>query len=1096
MANRGTDIFCTFVPIFSHPMEKRLFTLMLSVGMLLASSVLAQTAPNWLRYPAISPDGSQIAFTYKGDLYLVPSSGGKATQLTFHEAHDFKPVWSADGKQIAFASDRYGNFDVFIMNAAGGNATRLTYHSTDEMPYDFSSDDQKVIFGAARMDIAAHRQYPTGSQPELYQVSKSGGRIDQIWTIPAEYVQTSKDGSKMIYHDKKGGENEWRKHHQSGIARDIWMYDAAKNEHTMLTKFYGEDRNPVFSPDESEIFYLSEANGSYNVYSMPVANPAQTSALTSFSGFPVRFLSVSDNGLMSFSFDGELYTMKKGEEPKKLEVSISTQSISNPDNFIAINGGVQEMSLSPDGKEIAFIARGEVFVTSVDGSLTKRITNTPEQERFVEFAPDGKSIIYSSERDGKWQIFQSTKVRSEEPFFFASTLIKEESLVKLDADAYLSKFSPDGKKLAYVEGRRSLKILDLATKTTVTLMGPDLLFHMRDGDQYFTWSPDSKWLLASYRPTMTNSEVVLLDASGKEKMRKLTQSGYSDTNAKWVNDGKQLIWFTNRDGLRSYATSGRNEDDVYTLFFDQAAWDKFRLSKDEFDLLKEIEKANKPTEITDKSKTDKPESKDIKPIIFNWDGFEERKSRLTIHSSIMGDAVLSKDGEKLFYLSRFEKGMNLWSTNLRTKETKQEISLDANSGQLVWDKDQKNLFMLSGGSISKINPETMKRESIKVAGEMTFDKTAETAHLFEHIWLRTKGIFYTPDMHGIDWNAIKPEYQKYLPHIGNSYEFAEMISEMIGELNVSHAGARYSRSVPMADATSALGIFFDYSYSGSGIKITEVIKGGPLDKADIAVKAGMIIEKIDGELITADMDFAKLLNRKEDKFTLIEVLDPANQSRKQYTVKPISLGAENQLLYKRWVKKNQEEVEKLSGGKLGYVHIPGMSDGPYRNVYEDMMGKYFEKEGVVVDTRFNGGGDLVADLAMFFTGEPFLTYATADKVVGGEPTSRWTKPTLAMFNEANYSDGHCFACGYTDLKIGKTVGMPTPGTCSFAGWESLPDGSRWGAVPISAKNKAGEWLENNETRPQFEVKNMPGKIDMGIDQQLEKAVEELLKDIE
>ncbi len=461
----------------------------------------------------------------------------------------------------------------------------------------------------------------------------------------------------------------------------------------------------------------------------------------------------------------------------------------------------------------------------------------------------------------------------------------------------------------------------------------------------------------------------------------------------------------------------------------------------------------------------------------------------------MGDALLSKDGEKLFYLARFEKGMNLWSTNLRTKDTKLEISLDANSGLLAWDKDQKNLFILSDGSISKINPETMKRENIKIAGEMTFDRIAETGHLFEHVWLRTKGIFYTPEMHGIDWNAIKPAYQKHLAHIGNSYEFAELLSEMIGELNVSHGGARFIRAVPMADATGTLGIFYDYKHIGNGLKITEVIKGGPLDKADIDVKPGMIIERIDGELISADLDFAKLLNRKADKFSLIEVLDPSTNGRKQYTVKPITIVAENQLLYKRWVKKNQEEVERLSAGKLGYVHIPGMSDGPYRNVFEEIMGKYYEKQGVIVDTRFNGGGDLVADLAMFFTGEPFLTYATSDKIVGGEPTSRWTKPTLAMFNEANYSDGHCFACGYTDLKIGKTVGMPTPGTCSFAGWESLPDGTRWGAVPISAKNMAGEWLENNETKPQFQVKNMPGKIEAGIDQQLEKAVEELLKDV-
>lgn len=1056
----------------------------------------AQSTPQWMRYPAISPDGTQIAFTFKGDLYLVSSAGGKAQQITFHEAHDYKPVWSKDGKQIAFASDRYGNFDVFLMDAAGGPATRLTYHSNDEQPYDFSADDQYVIFGAARMDIAAHRQYPTGSQPELYQVPRKSGRVDQIWTIPAEYVQSNKDGSKLIYHDKKGGENEWRKHHQSGIARDIWMYDRASNSHSMLTSFYGEDRNPVFSPDESEIYYLSEANGSFNVFSMPISDPSKSTALTNFEGFPVRFLTISNSGLMSFSYDGELFTMTKGESPKKLEVSIQTQAISNPDNFIAINGGVREMVISPNGKEIAFIARGEVFVTSVDGSLTKRITNTPEQESFLEFSPDGKSVIYSSERNGKWSIYQSKKVRDEEPFFYASTLLAEEPLISLDQDAYEGKFSPDGKKIAYVEGRRTLKVMDLASKETVTLMTPEELFHMRDGDQYYTWSPDSKWLLATYRPTMANSEVVLLDVTGAQKMKNLTKSGYGDNSATWVNGGKQMLWFSNRDGMRSYATSGRSQDDVYSLFFDQEAWDKFTMSKEDFDLMKEIEKSNKKEEEGDKSKSDQKDDKKVEDITFDWEGLEERKARLTIHSSNLGDAVLSKDEEKLFYLTSFEKGMNLWSTNLRTKETKQEIALDASYGSLMWDQDQKNLFLLANGSISKINPESMKKENVKIAGEMTYDSNAERAYMFEHIWLRTKGIFYTPDMHGVDWDAAKVAYEKYLPSIGNSYEFAEMISEMIGELNVSHAGARYSRSIPMADETASLGIFWDYEFDGDGVKIEEVIVGGPLDKADLSIQPGMVIQKIDGVTLSADQDYAKFLNRKADKFTLLEIVDPSTGSSQQITIKPISLREENQLLYKRWVKKNQEEVAEASNGKLGYVHIPGMSDGPYRNVYEEMMGKYHDTDAVIVDTRFNGGGDLVADLAMFFTGEKFLTYATEDRDVGYEPTARWTKPTLAMFNEANYSDGHCFACGYTDLGIGKTVGMPTPGTCSFAGWESLPDGGRWGAVPISAKNKAGEWLENNETRPQFEVKNMPGKIDQGIDQQLEKAIEELLKEVE
>ena len=1060
--------------------------------------VFGQDSPKWIRYPAISPDGSQIVFTYKGDLYIVSSSGGDARQLTFHEAHDYKPVWSRDGNQIAFASDRYGNFDIFVMSPAGGAATRLTYHSNDEQPFEFSADDQSVIFGTSRMDIAEHRQYPTSSQPELYSVPRAGGRVDQVWTIPSEYVQSNKDGSKMLYHDKKGGENEWRKHHQSGIARDIWMYKKESNSHTMLTSFYGEDRNPVFSPDESEIYYLSEANGNFNVFAMNISNPKETAALTSLEKFPVRFLSISNDGLMSFSYDGELYTLKKGEEPKKLEVTIKTQAISNSDSYIEINGGVRDMSISPDGKEIAFIARGEVFVTSVDGALTKRITNTPEQEQFVEFGPDGKSVIYASERDNKWKIFQSTKMRAEEPFFFASTLIEEKPLISLEGEAYLPKFSPDGKKLAFVEDRRTLKVMDMASKETVTLMTPDQLFHMRDGDQYFTWSPDSKWLLATYRPTMANSEVVLLDASGKEEMRNLTKSGYGDDAAKWVNEGKQMLWFSNRDGLRSYATSGQSQNDVYTMFFDKSAWDKFTMSKEDFDLMKEIEKANKME--GEKGKDEKDEKKDhkdkaVEQLKFDWEGIEERKAKLTIHSSSLGDAVLSKDGEKLYYLAAFEKGMNLWSTDLRTKATKQELSLDASRGSLMWDKDQKNLFLLSNGTISKINPDGMKKEAIKISGEMTFDKDAERAYMFDHIWLRTKGIFYTPDMHGVDWEMAKVDYAKYLPHIGNSYEFAEMISEMIGELNVSHAGARYSRSIDLADETASIGIFWDYKFKGNGIKITEVIAGGPLDKSDLAIREGMIIEKIDGQLISPEADFAKFLNRKSDKFTLIELFNPETSERKQLTIKPISLREEGQLLYKRWVKINQNEVDSLSGGKLGYVHIPGMSDGPFRNVYEEMMGKYHDSDAVVVDTRFNGGGDLVADLAMFFTGEKFLTYATEAREVGYEPTARWTKPTLAMFNEANYSDGHCFACGYTDLNIGKTVGMPTPGTCSFAGWESLPDGGRWGAVPISAKNKAGEWLENNETRPQFEVKNMPGKIDQGVDQQLEKAVEELLKEV-
>ncbi|KOF01780.1 peptidase S41 [Roseivirga seohaensis subsp. aquiponti] len=1075
-------------------MKKQLITFL----MLVSVGLFAQNAPNWLRYPVISPDGTTIVFTYKGDLYKVSTNGGDATQLTFHESHDYMPVFSKDGKTIAFASDRYGNFDVFTMDIRGGEANRITFHSNDEQPFSFSADNKSVLFGALRQDLAEHRQYPHGSQSELYSVPVTGGRVDQVFTFPAEYVQVNKSGSQMVYHDKKGGENEFRKHQKSAIARDIWVYDKKADSHKMITSYEGEDRQPIYSQDEKSLYFLSEESGNFNVHKLSLDNPSARTQLTNFKTHPVRFLSMGGD-ILSFAYDGELYTMKEGQQPKKLSVNIVTQSKANTDKFVSINGGVGEMAISPNGKEIAFTARGEVFVTSVDGSLTKRITNTPEQESFVTFSPDGKSVVYASERDGRWSIFKTTRIReNEEPFFFASTLLKEEPLVQNKLDNYLPNFSPDGKKLAFIEGRRTLKVLDLASNNTTTLMTPEDLYHMGDGDQSFSWSPDSKWILFDWGKTLSNSEILLLAADGS-KRENLTESGYGDSNPKWVNDGKQMIWFSNRDGLKSYATSGSSQRDVYSMFFDQDAWDKYNLSKEDYDLMKEIEKATKKDEAEDKEKDkdkkDEKEKEKVKDLTFDWDDMKDHKVRMTIHSSSLGDAVLSKDGDKLYYLARFEKGMNLWSTDLRTRETKMAMKLDAGFGSLTWDKDRKNLYLLSGGRISKIDPESGKREGVDIKGEMNYDAVAERQYMFDHVYIRTKNVFYEPTFHGIDWELMRKEYSKYLPSIGNSYEFSELLSEMLGELNVSHSGARYSTSIPNADATASLGIFMDYKHKGDGILITEVINGGPLDKANLNVTKGMIIEKIDGETIAQNVDVAKYLNRKADQFTLLEIYDPATKKRQQITMKPISLGAERGLLYDRWVKINEKEVEEKSNGQLGYVHIPGMSDGPYRSIYEDMMGKFSDRKAVVVDTRFNGGGDLVADLAMFFTGEPFITYATEAKVVGGEPTSRWTKPTLAMFNESMYSDGHCFASGYTDLKIGKTVGMPVPGTCSFAGWEGLPNGGTWGVVPISAKNKAGEWMENNQTEPQFKVKLMPGVVDKGRDQQLEKAIEELMKEI-
>jgi Tol biopolymer transport system component len=1083
--------------------------LVLSGFITLATLLLSATeTQQWIRYAAISPDGNSIAFTFQGDIFVVPAQGGEARALTYHQAFDYMPVWSNDSKQISFASNRFGDFDIFVIDAKGGEPLRLTFHSANEYPYSFSNDNKSIIFGGQRMDAVNHRQFPTGSQPEVYSVPVGGGRINQLWTIPAESIQVSADGKTMIYHDKKGGENEWRKHHKSAITRDIWKYDVATNKHTMLTSFEGEDRNPVFAENDNAVFYLSEQNGTFNVHKFGLSNPSKVEQITRFQLHPVRFLSIAKNGTLCYTHHGDLYTQTLNGTPNKLNVSYLISAKTNNELVIPVSGNVSEMAVSPNGKEIAYIVRGEVFVSSVEGEFTKRVTSTSAQERFISFAPDGKSIIYASQRDSKWGVYRASKLRESEPYFFAATLFKEEALLVNENDNYLPQVSPNGKEIAFIENRRSLKIFNIETKQIREFMGPDKIYYMRDGDQEFQWSPDSKWLLFTYNPSIGVSEVVLVDVSGQKSMINLTESGFGDSSGKWVNNGKQILWLSDRNGMRDHATSGSRQLDAYSMFLTRDSWDKFNMSKDEYDLWKEIEKLEKEKEKKKKdeaAKDDKKKKKDQKDdakeakadstlVKFDWDGLRDRKARLTIHSSNLADAVLSKDGETLYYLARFEKGLNLWSTNLRTKETKMAIALNARSGRLEWCNDMSKLFLLSDGRISTIDLKANSTKPIAVNGEMTLNVAAERHLMFDHVWKRNKAMFYISNFHGAPWEQLRTEYKPKVDLVSNDFELAELLSEMLGELNVSHSGARTRSFDPNGTQTASLGIFMDYSHTGDGIKIAEVIKFGPLDKSHITINPGSIITKIDGEAILANADYAKYLNRKTDKFTLIEIVDPVSKVATEITIKPISLGQENSLLYDRWVKKNEEEVERLSNGQLGYVHIPGMSDEPYRNTYERALGKYANTKGLIIDTRFNGGGDLVSDLAMFLTGKRFIEYAIESRTVGGEPVARWTKPSIAMVNESNYSDGHCFACGYQDLGIGLLVGMPVPGTCSFAGWETLQNGTiTWGSIPVSAKNIKGQWMENNQTVPEVMVKNMPGIIDNGRDQQLEKAVEELLK---
>jgi len=1060
----------------------------------------AQDNPLWMRYPAISPDGQTILFSYKGDIYKVAAAGGTAIPLTISEAYEFSPVWSHDGKSIAFASDRYGNFDVFVMPATGGEARRLTFHSGREIPSSFSADDKTVIFSAHRQDLVTDGQFPVGVMSELYSVPVAGGKINQLLPIPALEVTVSRSGDKLIYEDQKGYESDWRKHHTSAIARDIWVYDMKGRKYTRLTSFKGEDRNPVFDSNDKDYYYLSEQSGSFNVYKSSVQDPASSTAITHFSKHPVRFLTRADDNTLCFGFDGEIYIKKATGEPQKVPIRIAEDGRTVEERILPVNGGVTEMKLSPNGKEIAFVFRGEVFVTSITGGVTKRITNTPWQERSVSFSPDGRSLVFAAERDGSWNIYTMSISRKEEPYFYASTVLKEATVVATPAEEFQPAFSPDGKEVAYLENRVTLKVVNLASKQSRTILPADKNYSYADGDQYYQWSPDGKWFLVQFGlpERVMTPEAGLIASDGKSPLINLTLSGYDDNSPKWAMDGKMMIWGSDRDGALQQGGNAISGD-VFGMFFTKDAFDRWKLSKEDFALLKEQEEKkekDKKKEGEDKKKDSADKKKDsLKEIKIDWDNLTDRKLKLTTHTSDASDWLLSRDGEKLYYLTSFEKGYDLWMTETRTHETKLFAKLGARYAGMELSTDGKFIYVLAEGRIQKIDADNGKMESVSIQGEMALKEADEKAYIFDHAWRQVKAKYYVVDMNKVDWDLYYKAYKKFLPYINNDYDFAEMLSEMLGELNVSHTGCYYSGNSRRGnDQSASLGIFYDYSYTGAGLRIAEVIDDGPLDKAASKAGAGIILEKIDGEPITDSIDYYSLLNRKAGKLTLLSFYNPVTHTRWEETVKPISGGEENQLQYLRWVKMRRKETDSLSGGKIGYIHVRAMNDASMRTVFEEALGRNLGKEALIIDTRFNGGGNIHEQLSDFLNGKKYFDIIPHGQYVGSEPYQKWVKPSIVLIGESNYSDAHLFPAAYTLKNAGKTLGMPIPGTGTFVWWEEQIDPQLVFGMPMGGwRTMEGYFEEGHQMEPDILVRNEPDVLSGGHDQQIAAAVKELLK---
>ena len=1057
------------------------------IAPLATASAMAQSDPLWMRFPAISPDGKTVAFSYKGDIWTVPANGGQARQITTNPAYDAYPVWSPDSRQIAFASSREGSMDIYVVGRDGGTPRRVTTDSGDEYPLAWRNDST-IMLKASIMPKATSIMFANFSQ--VYEVSDKGGRMRLFSDIPMEDISVGNDGA-MLYHDNKGYEDPFRKHHQSPICRDIWLYKGGN--YTKLTNFAGEDRTPVWGGDNT-YYYLSEEDGTFNVYKRRIGETAKTQ-LSHYKGNPVRFLTRSTDGTLCYAYDGAIYTLKEGSQPVRLNLSMVADDGSDKLQRQVLRSGATEFAVSPSGKEIAFVVHGDVYVTSTDYTTTKRITDTPEQERNVNFSPDGRSLVYASERGGLWQIYQTSIVNKDEKQFTYATQLREEQLVKSSLVDMQPAYSPDGKSVAYIEDRGALKAVDVKTKAVRQLMDGKFQYSYSDGDLWFQWSPDSKWLLSNYigHGGWNNSDIALVPADGSQKITNLTNSGYNDNNGRWVLGGKAMLFMSDRAGYRSHGSWGA-EDDAYIMFFDLDAYERFRMGKEEralYDEAHKKEKADttkkkKPLIKLGKKKKDDKKKDEAKTLKFDLANCRDRVIRLTVNSSHMADAILSPGGDTLYYQAKFEGGYDLWKHDL--VENKTEIVMKNVGYGLEADKDFKNLYVYNNG-IRQIDLAKNSQKGIDFEANFNYRPYEERAYIFNHVWQQVKDKFYDPKLHGVDWEGYKKTYAKFLPYINNNYDFRDMLSEMLGELNGSHTGARYYPEGATLK-TAALGLFFDNDYEGDGLKVEEVINRGPFAVRNTGVKKGCIIEAIDGQKIAKGSDYTSLLDGKAGKMTRVSVFDPSRKKRFDVVVRAISRSAQADLLYRRWVDRNREMVDSLSNGTIGYVHVKAMDSESFRTVFSQLLSDSMrQKKAVIVDERHNGGGWLHDDLCTLLSGKQYAKFIAHGKYIGYDPWNKWVKPSCVMICEDDYSNGHGFPAVYKTLGIGKLVGAPVAGTMTAVWWERMMNGMIFGIPQVGNQAMDGTFFENKELKPDIEVYNTPADYETGNDEQLKAAVE-------
>ena len=892
----------------------------------------------------------------------------------------------------------------------------------------------------------------------------------------------------------------------------------------------------MWSADGGDVLYLSEEGGTFNVWRMAGDGGAKEQ-VTSHGPHPVRFLSQADDGAITYGYHGAVWVRGTDGMSSEVPIRLRADERANVAERTVESDGATEMAVSPLGDEVAFIVRGEIFVASVEHGTTRRLTETTEQERSLSWAPDGRSLYFASERGGSWNLYKTSMVHEEEERFFLATETKQEPVLATEAETFQPVVSPDGKSLAYLHDRDEIRLLDLASGTSKTLIPAERNYSYSDGDVSYVFSPDAKWLSATYLGHDRWIDEVGLVKLESGEIFNVSDSGYFEGGPAFSGDGETLFFVSDRFGQRSHGSWGA-ESDVMAVSLNRAAWDRAQQSLEEWQrALKKKRKEERKSQ-TDRGGEDEVEEDEDAPrqlpdpVEVETDGFDDRIRRMTFLSADLSDYVPSKDGEAVFFLAAVDDKLAVWGSHARKGETSRLAELgggDGFGGSLELSRDGETLFVLSGdGRLAKLDVEGFTRvgdgngggrggrggnggggggglEPIPYRAELTYDTVAEREHMFEHVWRQVREKFYVEDLHGADWPFLNQEYAPLVADLRHGRDFAELLSELLGELNASHTGGRYRPRGDDGDETASLGLLYDPTYDGAGLKVAEVLDRGPADRADSKIGEGTVVTHVDGVELgseSAGVNPWTLLNHREGEKVRLGLASGPESGAETWeeVIEPVSLRDERTLRYEHWIDNLRAMTDELSEGRVGYVHVAGMNDRSFRRFYMDTLGPMSDKEALVIDTRWNGGGWLHDDLAAFLQGELYLTFAPRGKVPGsldGESMMRWTRPSAMLQNEANYSDGHIGPWVIQHLGLAPLVGAPVAGTGTAVWWERLMDGQTVFGIPqVGMIAPEGYYMENTQLEPDVLVYNSPESVERGEDDQLKAAVELLLKQLE